>query len=157
MKTRKQVVVTPRAPYVDSRTPEQKYTDGVLRLRRYLDDLVQVGVDTRAQVVAKINAAGSLAYEVSWGHGVKEDLAAQTAQQVINSMLEVNSPDELLTFLVRTVDYLRNAAGSLSFGSSSAFSNAVAIEKQSVLRSIAERLSMHREFLAEYRAEMEVL
>lgn len=142
---------------IDERTPEQKYSDAEARVMKYLEDLVEIGKQSREELSKKLlSSAGSLVYEASWGHGVKEDYAAQIAVEVLSDIASGHTVFEVLSYHAQ--QFRANAANNrYTRGSSSAFSNAVDGEKAAVESSIAQRFEGRLEMLTEYRAEMELL
>lgn len=130
---------------------------------RNLRKLKQMYEDGRAavvDVVKKVDVAmyvpGKYTYEVRWGSAVAADEAARIASAALSLIDDGHSVERVLEYIIEDLE--RNLAGSeYAPTSSSAFSNAVAIERRDVAVRVAQEFKMNLRHLRTMRADCEVL
>lgn len=150
--------IEPRQPRPDEL--QANLMNAYLRTITDLQEMVDDGLRARQKFAAAILKEGvgePLADQVRWGHGVKADIKAAYAAYILEAVnTEQRDLKDILVQVAANME--RNLLGhSFSFSSSSAFSNAVEIERADAARDVREFCLRHAERMVEARAEMEVL
>lgn len=135
----------------------RNYVGAIEHTERRLQVMIEEGKASRLAIAEKItrDSFESLAYEFSWGHGVREDILMGLAAEVLDIASRGSMLDALLWMKHNCeAKLLRN---SHSGQSSSEYRNAVDATRNKCLAEFSQFCKDRAEWIAEARAEMEVL
>lgn len=139
---------------------QSQLINAYLRTTTDLQEMIDDGRRARekfAKAILAEDAFESLTDQVRWGNGVKADIKAAYAYQILETAKETERDLKDVLLYVGNACTRDLLGHSFSFSSSSAFSNAVEQERADACREIREFCIRHAERLVEVCAEMEVL
>jgi len=136
---------------------ERDYRGACDYATRWLNQLVEDGKKARQEMVRKLSSDDfeALTREVSWGHGVKEDIMMGLAQHT----LELAQQDGILSALLFVKKHCEVQLLNVQHRgqSSNTYSNAVDATRNECLREFSQRCADRAAWISDARAEMEVL